>query len=99
MTESPIYITVVGTNHYFGPDIFKIGQTIKLTKDYNNPHDDEAISIEIEAVGKTGYVANSTYTVARGTRSAGRIYDNFAETCYGKVKFIVKDHVIAEVLK
>ena len=39
-----------------------------------------------------------SHTVAKGTRSAGRIYDTFSENCNGKVKFIVKDHVIVEIL-
>jgi len=98
MPQTPIYITIVGINHYFGAEIFKIDQNIKLKKDYNNPHDDEAIRVEIESIGKVGYVANSTHTVAKGTRSAGRIYDTFTDSCDGKVKFIVKDRVIAEIL-
>ncbi|NLL81647.1 MAG: DNA-binding protein, partial [Tissierellia bacterium] len=52
----------------------------------------------LESVGKVGYVANSTHTVARGTKSAGRIYDQFEETIYCEVAFIVKDTVIAKII-
>lgn len=93
------YISIVGLKHYFGSEIFSAGQRLKLKKDFENPHDDEAIMVELESVGKLGYVANSPYTVARGTRSAGRIYDSFNEVIYCEVAFIVKDTVIAKIIK
>ena len=92
-----IFISIVGLNHYYGSQIFSIDQILKLKKDYENKYDDEAIQVELENVGKVGYVANSPYTVARGTRSAGRIYDTFEEILYCKVTFILKDTVIAEI--
>lgn len=92
------YISIVGIKHYFGVEIFSVGQRLKLTKDYENNYDDEAIMVELESVGKVGYVANSTYTVAKGTRSAGRIYDTFDESIYCQVAFIVKDTVIAKII-
>lgn len=92
------FVSIVGVSHYFGTEIFSVGQKLKLTKDYENKHDDEAIMVELESVGKVGYVANSTHTVARGTKSAGRIYDQFEETIYCEVAFIVKDTVIAKII-
>jgi len=92
------FISIVGVSHYFGTEIFSVGQKLKLTKDYESKHDDEAIMVELESVGKVGYVANSTHTVARGTKSAGRIYDQFEETIYCEVAFIVKDTVIAKII-
>ena len=92
------YISIVGVGHYFGPEIFKVGQKIILRKDYDNKQDDEAIQAELETIGKVGYVANNYQTVAKGTRSAGRIYDTFDEECIGEVAFIVKDTVIVKVL-
>lgn len=91
------FVSIVGLKHYFGAEIFSIGQKLKLTKDYDNRHDDEAIMVEIESIGKVGYVANSPYTVARGTRSAGRIYDTFEDYTYCEVRFILKDTVIAQI--
>lgn len=38
------------------------------------------MTAKIQALGKTGYVANSIHRVARGTRSAGRIYDTFEDS-------------------
>ncbi len=96
MTEK--YISVVGVGHYFGAEIFKVGQRIILRKDHDNKQDDESIQAELETIGKVGYVANSYQTVAKGTRSAGRIYDTFDEECVGEVAFIVKDTIIVKVV-
>jgi len=96
MSES--YITITGCQHYFGSKILRVGQTLKLKKERENQHDDEAIEVQLESVGKVGYVANSTYTVARGTKSAGRIYDTFKDECQASIRFIVKDTAIAVVL-
>ncbi|MGM9986276.1 MAG: HIRAN domain-containing protein, partial [Bacillaceae bacterium] len=71
------FVSVVGLKHYFGSGICKVGQKLKLKKDRDNEYDDEAIMVELESIGKIGYVANSPHTVAKGTRSAGRIYDTF----------------------
>ena len=92
------YISIVGVSHYFGPEIFKVGQKVIMRKDHDNKQDDEAIQAELQTIGKVGYVANNYQTVAKGTQSAGRIYDSFDEACAGEVAFIVKDTVIAKVL-
>ncbi len=42
------------------------------------------------------YVANSVRTVARGTYSAGRIYDKFDEKAFAKVIFVLKGCAICE---
>ncbi|MDO5708246.1 MAG: hypothetical protein Q4P31_06410, partial [Andreesenia angusta] len=44
-----------------------------------------------------GYVANSVNTVAKGTKSAGRIYDDFEDEIKGYIRFIVKDVAIIEL--
>ena len=97
MSES--YVTITGCQHYFGCKILRVGQVVKLRKERDNQHDDEAIEVQLESVGKVGYVANSTYTVARGTKSAGRIYDTFTDECHASIRFIVKDTAIAAVLE
>jgi len=94
-----LYISIVGINHYFGSEIFKVGQKLILKKDYENKYDDEAIQAELETIGKVGYVANSYQTVAKGTRSAGRIYDTFETACMGQVTFIIKDTIIVKLLQ
>jgi len=93
----PIYIAVTGTNHYFGTDFIKIGYPLRFVKEPANPVDQEAIRAELPLIGKVGYVANSTYTVPRGCRSAGRIYDTFDQAFFGVARFVMKDTVIVEL--
>ncbi|MCQ6561516.1 HIRAN domain-containing protein [Paenibacillus mendelii] len=95
--NEPIYVAVTGTNHYFGTNFIKIGYPLRLVKDPDNPYDQEAIRVEMTPLGKIGYVANSPHTVAKGCKSAGRIYDTFEVTLYGVVRFVVKDTVIVEL--
>ena len=88
------FIAVVGSQHYFGVAIFKTGQHVKLTKEPENSHDSEAIKVELDPVGKVGYVANSVHTVPKGCHSAGRIYDSFGESIQGLVRFVMRDLAI-----
>lgn len=94
---TPRFIAIVGCQHHFGSAIFKPGQRVKLTKDPENPHDAEAIKVELDPVGQVGYVANSVHTVPRGCCSAGRICDSFAESIQGLVRFVTKDLAIVEI--
>ncbi|NLY74581.1 MAG: DNA-binding protein [Firmicutes bacterium] len=93
------YVAVVGCRNYFDPKLLKPGLVLKLVKEPENLYDEEAIRVELEPVGKVGYVANSVHTVPRGCASAGRIYDTFKDSCYGIVRFVVGDTVILELVK
>ncbi|GAF40555.1 hypothetical protein FC83_GL002561 [Agrilactobacillus composti DSM 18527 = JCM 14202] len=95
--DSQVFVTVTGTNYYFELKPFELGTKVSLTKDVRNHHDNEAIAVILPILGKVGYVANSPYTVIRGTYSAGRIYDHLAESCLGIVRFITDKNVILEV--
>jgi hypothetical protein len=95
--DQPIYIAVTGTQHYYGAAFLKPGQIVHLIKDPDNPHDHEAIKVEMTPIGKIGYVANSPHTVPKGCRSAGRIYDQFEQHVCGMVRFVVKDTAIVEL--
>lgn len=95
--EQPIYIAITGTQHYYGAAFLKPGQIVHLIKDPDNPHDHEAIKVEMTPIGKIGYVANSPHTVPKGCRSAGRIYDRFEQHVCGMVRFVVKDTAIVEL--
>ena len=48
---------------------------VKLIKDPDNEHDKETIKVELEGLGKIGYVANNPYTVKGESLSEGRLYD------------------------
>ena len=93
-----VFITITGLNHYFEQKPFRIGQIVKISKDYKNEHDCEAIRVELPYIGTVGYVANSTHTVYAGTHSAGRIYDKIGDYAYGAVMFLTHSSVIALML-
>ena len=93
-----LFATVVGLKNYKGNNVFKLGSIVKLIKEPDNDFDTEAIKCELNYIGKTGYLANSTKTVIKGTMSAGRIYDKIENVSFAEVKFIADDSVIAKVL-
>ena len=93
------YITVTGLCHYYGEHPFALGQKVTLVKEPANPYDREAIRVELPGLGKVGYVANSTHTVAEGCLSAGRLYDKIGDTARAKVKYILDDAVVCKVCK
>lgn len=95
--DQPNFVAITGTQHYYGAAFLKPGQIVHLIKDPENPYDQEAIKAEMIPIGKIGYVANSTHTVPKGCRSAGRIYDSFEHHICGVVRFVVKDTAIVEL--
>ncbi len=98
MDNKELYTTIVGLKNYEGNKVFKIGSIVRLVKEPDNDYDLEAIACENKYIGKTGYIANSTQTVTKGTMSAGRIYDKIGDISYCEVKFVSNDSVIAKVL-
>ena len=95
---STMFVTITGINHYYGVKPFEIGRVVRLVKEPNNEHDDDAIRVELPFIETVGYVANSTSTVYRGTYSAGRIYDKIEDAAFAEVAFITHSSVIAAVL-
>ena len=93
------YFTLTGVNHYFGSEFMKKGMEVKLVKEPDNQHDKEAICVELEGLGKVGYVANSSFTVMGDSMSAGRLYDKMGETARGKVVYVTPSGVLCKVCK
>jgi len=91
------YVTVTGIKYYEMGKNISVGDTVIFLKDVKNNYDDEAIAVFSHDKEKIGYVANSTRTVARGTFSAGRLYDKFDYYTVGAIRFILKDEAIVEV--
>ncbi len=81
-------------NHYFGQDFFEPKMKVRLVKEPDNEYDREAIRVELEGLGKVGYVANSPYTVMGESYSAGRLYDRIGDTAEGKVKYVLPKGVL-----
>lgn len=92
-----IYITINIENA-------KVGDRLLLIKDIDNSCDDEAIMVtwggeeSEDYLADVYYVANSTSSVARGTYSAGRLYDKFDKKLYAEVRFALPDIAIAKIL-
>lgn len=97
MDEKYIYITIDHLDDFNGLSNIKTGDLLTLIKDNDNVYDDEAVAVYDHDDVKVGYVANSVSTVARGTYSAGRIYDTFDDQCICKVMFILCDMIIAKI--
>ena len=97
--EQKIYVTVSHLDDFEGSCFLRTGETLRLVKDKDNPYDDEAIVARSENGCRCGYVANSVTTVARGTYSAGRVYDLFEGETECLVRFIFTEEgcLIAEL--
>lgn len=92
-----IYFTITGTNHYFGNEFLKPDMKVRLIKEPDNDYDKEAIKVELEGLGIIGYVANSPYTVAGESYSAGRLYDKIGDTSEGTVMYVLNGGVLGFV--
>ena len=89
-----IYFTITGINHYYGKDLFEKDMIVKLVKEPDNEYDKEAIKVELEGLGKVGYVANSPTTVVGESYSAGRLYDKIGDTAQGSVLYVLNGSVL-----
>ena len=94
-----VFITLTGTKHYFGNDFLEKGTKIRLEKEPDNEYDKEAIQATYEGLGKTGYVANSSYTVIGESMSAGRLYDKIGDVAYAKVILATPAGTICKICK
>lgn len=94
--NNKIFITINHLDDFNGLSNIKVNDTLTLIKDLDNPYDDEAIAVFDNNNTKVGYVANSVYSVIRGTYSSGRIYDKVKDNESFLVRFIGNDFIIAE---
>lgn len=85
-----VYVTIIPI-YKTGELQCKIGDIVTLVKEPDNPVDDECIAVVDKNNEKIGYVANSVNTVARGTWSAGRLYDKIGKAATATVKFMVEN--------
>lgn len=97
MLEEDLFITITGLTHYYAMAPVEAGRWVSLVKEPENAYDQDAILVRMPLIGKIGYVANSVHTVARGSLSAGRIYDRLPEECAAIIRFIAGNKVIAQV--
>ena len=97
--DEKIYITINHLDDFESQMFLKTGDVLILKKDRNNQYDDEAIAAYTKDNYKCGYVANSVRSVARGTYSAGRVYDQIEDEARCFVRFILVEEgcLIAEL--
>lgn len=96
--EKSVFVTITGTTYCYGMKPFEIGRVLKLIKEPDNEYDGEAIRAELPFIDRIGYVANSPNTVAKGTLSAGRVYDLFETEIFAQVLFVTHASVICLLL-
>lgn len=94
-----VYFTLTGTKHYFGTDFLKPGMKLQLRKEPDNAYDKEAILVNMEGLGKIGYVANSPYTVIGESMSGGRLYDKIGDEAIGEVVFVTTQGILCRVCR
>lgn len=94
---STVYFTITGLNYYHGSSFLKRKMRVTLIKDPDNKYDKEAIRVEMEGLGKIGYVANSPQTVKGDSYSAGRLYDKISDTASGTIVYILDSAVVAKI--
>lgn len=90
-----IYITINHLDDFMPVINLKVGDILKLKKEPDNIYDDEAIAVYTKDNFKCGYVANSVSTVARGSYSAGRVYDRMGNEAECFVRFVMSEERIA----
>ena len=90
------YINITGTRFYRNFEPFKEGTIVDLIKEPHNPHDKNAIRVEVN--GETvGYVANSKYTLIKEVKSATDIKNNLSTQA--EVQFILfNEWIIAKLI-
>lgn len=98
MEDNSIYITINHIEDFCPCSNLRVGDKLILKKDLDNCYDDEAIAVYDKNNVKVGYVANSVNTVARGTYSAGRLYDLVDDKVRCVVVFIMDDIVISRLI-
>ena len=92
------YVTITGFDHYLGKIPFKIGKQLKCRKEPSNFYDSEAIKVYTSRWGTVGYIANSTWTVATGTKSAGGIAHMMKKKFKVEVIFMTQSKIICKVI-
>ena len=91
------YFTISGMYHYLENDFLERGDTVVLIKEPDNDYDAEAIKVEIDCLGKIGYVANSVRTVLGNCYSAGRLYDKIEDGQTAVVRYITDRGTVCEL--
>lgn len=99
MRNMSTFITITGFFYDMKTNELDPDQIVILRKEPTNEYDKEAIMVLKEDLTKIGYVANSWKTQAKGTYSAGRLYDKMDNESRAKICFVSNEMVIAQFLE
>ena len=96
-TTNDLLVNITGSYyHNYNPTE---GEIVKLVKEPENEHDDDAIAVYLDN-NKIGYVANSEYTLFDKVKSATKIKNEIPETCEAEIQFVYLDeYIIAKITK
>ena len=93
-----MYFTLAGLANFFGQKPFANNKYFILRKDSKNYYDSELITAELPGYGSVGYIASHPMTRAKGTISAGRLYDKIGDTAVGKIRFLTDDFAVCSLV-
>ena len=94
-----IMVTMTGISHFIDCKELEANQDVILKKEPTNKYDKEAIAVYVNDSMQVGYIANSTFTVAKGTSSAGRLYDKIGNEAKARILVIFKDAAVLVIQK
>ncbi|KAA8786682.1 DNA-binding protein [Paenibacillus amylolyticus] len=97
--SNKIFAALMGMENYHGAEALHLGDTLYLVKDPDNRLDHQAIKVVIPPIGEVGYIVNHAATVPHGCWTGAGFYDAFYQQTCAKVRFMMKDMVIIELIE
>jgi hypothetical protein len=97
--SNKIFAAMVGMENYHGAQTLHVGDTLYLVKDPDNRLDHQAIKVVIPPIGEVGYIVNQTGKVPHGCWTGSGFYDAFYQQTCAKVRFMMQDIVIIELIE
>lgn len=94
-----IFAAMMGMDNSYGAQALQVGDTLFLVKDPNNRLDEQAIKVVIPPIGEVGYIVNDVDKVPQGCWNGAGFYDAFHQQTCAKVRFMMKDIVIIELIE
>ncbi|PZT55772.1 HIRAN domain-containing protein [Paenibacillus silvae] len=94
-----IFAAVSGMDNYHGAQAFHVGDTLYLVKDPDNRLDHQAIKVVVPPIGEVGYIINHPGKVPHGCWTGAGFYEAFYQQTCAKVRFMMKDMLIIELIE
>lgn len=97
--STKLFAAMYGMDHYHGVKALHVGDTVYLVKDPDNRLDYQAIKVVIPPIGAVGYIVNDPLAVPHGCWTGTAFYDVFHQLTCAKVRFMMRDMVIMELIE